>query len=296
VQLTNVKIPRGLGALTDGNPPPRGHGVYARSQDVAWLSRFDFVVLNGIRANVGTDTSASAVRQDSVAAARALVAMGKPVWFYAFPSWWMPEGDDAARVRVMESLIDATGAQGAVADPENGWPGAGSARVQALSDAIRASVDRGYKWGITSFAELYPRAAPLASSGAWFAPQIYRKNSDNVRLYAEWQNLFGASRTIPSVALWYVHLTGEPPDFPTMADYTSYLAALPAATGSIGWTTDQTSYAFVDAYLAWQPQSGLSKLFSPPSSTFLWWGLGLAAVGALAWWGTRKLRRKRRRR
>lgn len=255
------------------NTPPIGHGVYARDQEVEWLARFDFIVLNG-------------VRTDAVAKARQLVQMGKSVWFYAFPSWWMPEGNDEERVRTMEQLIDSVGAHGAIADPENGWPDQPSSRFQQLADAISASVNRGYRWGITSFAELVPRARPLVSSGAWVAPQVYHNSpNDNVRLYNMWRRLFGSHMIIPSVALWRLA-----PDFSgPMSDYARYLSLLPPAQGAIGWTTGQTGEGMVGTYLAWLPWA--NKSYNPPPGVFWPWAVGLGALGAGLWaawkWGRR---------
>lgn len=254
------------------NTPPIGHGVYARDQSVEWLSRFDFVVLNGERTDAPTK-------------ARALVAAGKSVWFYAFPTWWSPDGDDVERVHTMEQLIDSTGARGAIADPERGWPEAGSDRIQHLSNAIRDSVNRGYQWGITSFAEFITRATPLKSSGAWVAPQIYHNSpADNVRLYNMWRNMFGPNMIIPSVALWRLA-----PDFSgPMSDYAAYLSKLPPAQGAIGWTTAQTIDSMVDTYLSWLPWA--NKAWNPPPGVFWPWALGAAALGLGAWAWIRKKR------
>lgn len=223
-----------------GNMPPRGRGVYARGQTVEWLSRFDFVALRASQG--GASTKAIALRQRGVA-----------VWFYDFPSEWMPDSNFVATVARFEHLISSTGAIGGIADPENGWvrPGATPAQSAALTKALKDSIGRGFRWGITSFASAIhtPVVAALAKSGAWGTPQLYHLAPSDKGWHAQWEHAFGARMTIPSVPVWH----GDYPGAATESTLGPYLATLPWAPGAIAWTTDETSDAFVRVYLAWEP-------------------------------------------
>lgn len=229
-----------------GNLPPTGRGVYARSQDVEWLARFDFVALNADRGDAGRK-------------AIALVARGVQAWFYAMPSTWGPTDNHAIVVARFEALVDATGAAGCIADPEadgnRRWRDATAAQIESLRSAIADSIGRGYRWGVTCFADGIAGEwmRVLSTSGAWGSPQIYH-NPGDLRWYAHWSDAFGARMAIPSVPVWH----GSYPHAPDLAALPAFLAAMDAAPGAIGWTTDDTSEAWVAAYLAWEPWGNLA--------------------------------------
>jgi hypothetical protein len=232
-------------------PPPIGKGVYARAQSVDWLSRFDFIAIN-------------AARGDAETKATALIAMGKEVWYYLDLTYWMPGQDETVTIAGLEAKILRTGAAGAICDPETGWSE--------------------FRWGVTSFPTMR-HVELLATSGAWGSPQIYAPT--DARLIPRWVSAYGADNVVPSVALWPGH-------FYVFADsraYAAYLAALPSTRGSIGWTIDQTSDAYVNAYLAWgQVKSGLT--LGPGAASGWGWAVGSVLAGAAAlWWGWRKFRR-----
>jgi len=216
-----------------GNLPPAGHGVYARGQGIDYLKRFDFVAVN-------------IDRGDARATARALKALGKGVWFYRTPGGWTPDRDDAVTIALHEDAVADTGADGSIGDAENGWPGADSIRALALSDALRASIERGFRWGFTSYPEFRHREI-FARSGAWGSPQVYRPS--DLRLWDKWSASFGMRMSIPSVSLW-----PSPQDYHfDQENYRPYLDAMPLARGSIGWTTGEGNGWMVSEYLSWSP-------------------------------------------
>lgn len=248
-----------------GNLPPSGHGVYARGQAVAWLARFDFIALN-------------ADRGDAESKAHALISAGREVWFYRMPSSWMPASDFAAAVARDEELVKATGAAGAIADPENGWRGATFAQAAALAAALEASIKRGFRWGVTCFPDGIKGQwmKVLSRCGAWGTPQLYRPV--DVRFYDDWTAAFGARMCVPSVALWTT-----PQDFYfTPENYAPYLQSMPATRGAIGWTTDQSPDSLVNPYLAWKPERnplvGAALFLGAYGAT----PLGIAAIVLLA--------------
>lgn len=252
-------------------PPPIGKGVYARTQPVDWLSRFDFVCVNA------SQTVAEGT-------ARALIAQGIEVWFYKGPSSWMPADDEVATIAGLEALILRTGAAGAIADPETGWNDSPTSRAQRFTRALAASVARGFRWGLTSFPSMR-HVETMAASGAWGSPQIYAP--DDARLIPRWVSAFGADNVCLSVALWSGHFYV----FSDARAYAQYLAALPSMRGSIGWSTDQTQDSFVSTYLSWASvKSGFT--LGPGASSGWGWALASLAAGAGAlWWGWRKIRR-----
>lgn len=277
----------GLGILASNNNPPTGIGVYARDQTVDWLAQFDFVAVNATRA-------------DAVATAQALIARGKVVWGYRSPSSWLPtdtsgnDSDYEAMIARDEAFLQASGAVGSICDPETGWAGATQAQAQGLADAIAASIARGYKWGVTCFASGMPGRwmQILATTGAWGSPQIYHSGPEDAQYLNAWLSAFGPSGVILSVALTSASMANEP-GFASAADYAAYLAQLPPTQGSIGWTTPQTSDAYVAAYLAWGRQNVSSKALTTFGVSNTWWPwlLGAAAVAAGVWWWRRKPRK-----
>lgn len=252
-------------------PPPVGKGVYARAQSADWLSRFDFVCIN-------------ATRNDAEAVATALIAMGVEVWFYRGPDAFLPSKDEVDTVAKLEALILRTGAAGAIADPETGWNESPTSRAVRFASAIRASVARGFRWGLTSFPTMR-HVETMASSGAWGSPQIYAP--DDARLIPRWASAFGADNVCLSVALWGGHFYV----FTDVRAYAQYLAALPSTRGSIGWTTDQSTDSWVNAYLTWQ-QVKAGFTLGPGASTGIGWAVSSVLAGAVAvWWAWRQRRR-----
>lgn len=258
-----------------GKPPPIGKGVYARAQSVEWLSRFDFVAVN-------------AERNDAEATATALIARGLEVWFYKGPGSWMPADDELATIAGLEELITRTGAAGAICDPETGWSESPTSRATRLRDALSASIQKGFRWGLTSYPSMR-HVELLATSGAWGSPQIYAPA--DMRLIPRWISAFGADNVCLSVALWSGHFYV----FDSAAAYAAYLAALPSMRGSIGWTTDQSRDDFVAAYLSWGQSKGGFTLGPGASqgSGWAWVGTiaGLAAGAGALWWAFRGRRR-----
>ena len=223
-----------------GNLPPKGRGVYARGQSVEWLAQWDFIAIN-------------LDRGDAEYKARALVAKRKDVWFYKTPGAWTPERDLAAEISQHEEAVKATAATGYIVDAENGWPNADAARADDLAALMKASIDRGFRVGFTSYPEFRWRAH-LAKSGAWCSPQLYRPS--DARWYGEWKSLFGTLMIVPSVSLW-----PEPQAYTfTPENYPAYLAAVPHSVGAIGWTTGEGNQWMVDDYKAWSPWGNVAML------------------------------------
>src|SRR5690349_7476726 len=166
-----------------GNLPPKGRGVYARGQSVDWLAQWDCVAIN-------------LDRGDARSVASALVARRVAVWFYKTPGAWVPSHDLDAEIAQHEAAIADTGAMGYIVDAENAWPHSTAERADELSASIKASIDRGFRVGFTSYPEFRWRAN-LAKSGAWASPQLYRPS--DVSWFGEWKSLFGTLMIVPSV-------------------------------------------------------------------------------------------------
>lgn len=223
-----------------GNLPPKGHGVYARGQSADWLAQWNFVAIN-------------LDRGDAISTARALVGRRISVWFYKTPGAWVPSHDLDAEITQHEQAVQETGATGYIVDAENGWPGSTSDRADELAAAIRASIDRGFRVGFTSYPEFRWRAN-LAKSGAWGSPQLYRPS--DVAWFGEWKSLFGTLMIVPSVSLW-----PSPQNYAFTPDnFPPYLASIPGAVGAIGWTTGEDNQWMVDDYRAWSPWGNIAVL------------------------------------
>ncbi len=237
-----------LGTLVCGNLPPGGRGMYANGEsayELELLRRFDFVALN-VR------------RGDAVTLARELIARGVTVWFYDYGSGWEPGDDFTATIARYEALCDTTGAAGGIVDVEGGWSAGLAATDGArLAAAVKASIAKGYRWGVTSYPEGLAWARELAKVGAWGSPQMYGQTGASAGWYARWATAFGDHMLAPSVALWPGNPNLGMPDFSDPRNYATYLATLPTALGAIGWTQGAPSAAMLSAYLAWEPWHGV---------------------------------------
>lgn len=225
--------------------PPVGVGVYARSQSVEFLSRFDFVALRS--RNSDGSVNASAEPQ-----AAQLKAAGTKVWLYSGPSAWRPGGIWAAEVEHMRALARRIGASGIIADPEDGWRNALASEAESLGKAL-AKLAGDTRVGVTSF-PLFPHRSALASACAgrvWASPQLYEKGRPSgaaAAWFADWQRLFGARRVIPSVSGWRSHES-----IGTRAQFRSYLERMPKAQGAIAWTTNGAPAYFATELVDWNP-------------------------------------------
>lgn len=226
------------------NLPPKGHGVYARNQSIDWLAQFDFVLVH-------------AGRGDAADTARALRQRGKEVWFYGLPANWQPTDDETAFIATIERLCDATGGVGGLTNTENGWPSAPQSRAQEFAANIKASIGRGYRWGMNFYPEMKWRAE-MADSGAWMSPSYF--HPQDPRFDSEYRLLFGPLMVIPSVPLW-PRIEAPPAVSYDAESYDALLAGIPHSVGAIGFPAATEGNAWMtDAYKAWKPWGNAGML------------------------------------
>lgn len=213
-------------ALVQSGFPPIGNGLYVRS------------TVRGLPA--ARWHAVLAWRRDAEEQVEALGAK----WMWGGVDHFRP-GRWEAGLRFLADKARATGCEGIIVDPENGWPDIPRAERRSQLTAFgRALSDTALdlRVGITSY-PLFPDLDILASAagdGCWGSIQLYGRSSYVARTttrteamvmgqwWQRWADAFG-SRLIPSVAVWdsgYLH---------TSARYQEYLSALPKAHGSIGW-------------------------------------------------------------
>lgn len=263
--------------------PPSGRGIYARAQDVAFLSRFDFVALN-------------AHRSDAPQKASQLIAAGKRVWYYSTPEHWRPNVWGAEIGRMIR-MVRSVGAEGFIADPETGWDGAPDAQADTLAVTLRAAVDtERVRVGVTSYPmwRFQSRLASHLRGRAWGSPQLYARTlppetlardggADSLRSWMDaWTAIWGPSHVIPGAALWqHEGFAGDG----GRERYARYLAALPPAVGRIGWSAGTGPEWMMADYLASDPAGNTAARAAMELRGFLTTpaGIGVAiAVAAIA--------------
>lgn len=207
--------------------PPRGVGVWARSQPIEWLRQWDIIVLPFSRA-------------DTRVKAPALKEAGKTVGVYvgvndALPSNWRRNYAKAKRIQDLYNLDFVQ------MDPEGGWDGQSAEAIQ-LANAMAEDARGGRNVSLTSF-PLWPhmrRVAEICRGHIWGCPQIYAKET-----YARegaavlnawvgrWKQAFGDAYVIPGISGWKSNAVVSNEE-----GYQRYLDAIPPAQGAIAWTVN----------------------------------------------------------
>jgi len=176
---------------------PRGKGVYLRDSpardpaaSVAWC------------AAAGVEWAA--VNVVHPATMRALRSAGVAVYVFGLPSQWDPESWRTTLARSLEVAI-ATGAEGILADPENGWGGPTSTEGVALAHELQLA-SRVMSVGVTTNDGRRPMAATIArlAPRVWFSVQTYDHQRGETyerpaALVAAWEARLGAGRVLASV-------------------------------------------------------------------------------------------------
>jgi len=202
-----------------------GVGVYARSQNAAFLSRFRIVALHG--SQVGhTDI------------ARTLKNPLRSLWLYSTPEYWYPNTWQATLENYL-AQVASLGLDGIIADPETGWGGHDADAVR-LGAALAAASSQ-CRIGVTSFPAFGPlQALADACEGKVFgSPQIYGNvgAANLARWYGRWTSAFGKGRVLASICASDQRITPDTAPITTEAAYKQYLSDLPASPGYLGWTT-----------------------------------------------------------
>src|SRR3972149_4295345 len=175
---------------------PRGKGVYLRDSpardpaaSVAWC------------AAAGVEWAG--VNVVPPATMRALRSAGVAVYVFGLPSQWAPESWRTTLARSLEVAI-ATGAEGILADPENGWGGPTSTEVVALAHELQLA-SRVMSVGVTTNDGRRPMAATIArlAPRVWFSVQTYDHQRGETyerpaALVAAWEARLGAGRVLAS--------------------------------------------------------------------------------------------------
>lgn len=217
-----------IGALLATGVPPTGRGLFARGDSII-SGPWDFVSI------------VSGARWRELAAMAQ--ARGLPHWFFLGPSSWRPESWRDT-VPTIVARARATGAQGIIADVENGWPDLDNdTRTRELTALGRklADVSSETRVMVTSYPGLPGLTTLARACGDRVVGnvQIYGRGSRDAavfqRWYDRWSAAFGPRLTV-SVAgegwssveptnLWL----NEPGAFPR------YLASIPRSAGGLVW-------------------------------------------------------------
>lgn len=214
-----------IGALLATGVPPTGRGLFARGDSII-AGPWDFVsIVSGARWR----------ELAAMAHARNL-----PHWFFLGPSAWRPESWRDT-VPTIVARARATGAQGIIADVENGWPELDNdTRARELTALGRklAEVSNETRVMLTSYPGLPGLATLARACGDRVVGnvQIYGRGSREAavfqRWYDRWAAAFGPRLTV-SVAGegWSPEndWLNEPGAFPR------YLASIPRSAGGLVW-------------------------------------------------------------
>lgn len=213
-----------VAALVAHGLPPLGTGKFVGST-IEDSPRFAFYVINAWRAD----------RAELVARARSL---GADVWLYGGPEHWRPETWRESREHI-RGEVRRLGAEGYIADPENGWPNLPNDERERELAALGAALGEDaltMRVGV-SFYPGFPDLAVLAAAagvGVFAVVQVYGLHAFSASAFRGWveraRDVFGVGRTIIAIAGWAAR-----PEMSTREGYARYLAMVPDAPGNIVW-------------------------------------------------------------
>lgn len=245
--------------------PPRGVGIYARAQSVDFLARFDFVVLNGRRA-------------DSRAKGAILISGGKSVYLFSTPERWTPAAA-VSELAFLETKAHSIGAVGIVANPERDWAlpaNQRAAMARILSTGLVQVAERGLRVGLVSIPQ-WPALGDLELDGkVWGSPENYAKGRPAgtfERRNARWREIFGEGRVINSVSGWVSHAEINTPE-----GFDVYLESLPRTLGAIAWTTNNDPAWMTQALLDWSPGGSIPEQFVQMAASFFSTAAGIVTA------------------
>lgn len=209
---------------------PRGKGIYARSR---------FLYPEGDPAAYAYAMGCQfVVFLDNVAdwAIHRAHEFGLDSYLYAMPEDWTATEWKRTLYRQLER-VRALRMRGLIADPENGWAGAGMDRIAVeLGAALASAAQTVPSVGLTSYpswAHLAEVAAEAAQAGVWGSPQLYGvlEPAPNPVLKARgdrWRKMLPA--TVPSLAAWSR----------TPQEQALYLDTFTDESGAIFWHSTST--------------------------------------------------------